>query len=57
MQKTDNNIVNLFEKSNPGFHKFKIAESMNLKRGGSIVPDYFKVCMSFGTKLLSKGEY
>ena len=34
MQKSDNNIVNLFEKSNPGFHKCKIAESINMKRGG-----------------------
>ena len=36
MQKSDNNIVNLFEKSNPGFHKCKIAESINMKRGGSL---------------------
>ena len=34
MQKTDDNIINLFEQSNPGFHKIKLTESMKLKRGG-----------------------
>lgn len=34
MQKSDNNIINLFEKSNPGFQKTIVADSMSLKRGG-----------------------
>ncbi len=36
MQKSDDNIINLFEQSNPGFQKMKITESMKLKRGGSL---------------------
>ena len=36
MRKSDNNIVNLFEMTNPGFHKCKITESMSLKRGGTL---------------------
>ncbi len=37
MQKSDDNIINLFEKSNPGFQKIKVAETMKLKRGGSLM--------------------
>ena len=40
MQKIDDNIINLFEKSNPGFQKIKIADSMKLKRGGSLANPY-----------------
>ena len=36
MQKSDDNIINLFEQSNPGFQRIKIAESMKLKRGGCL---------------------
>ncbi len=36
MQKSENNIVSLFEKSNPGFQRVKLTESMKLKRGGSL---------------------
>ena len=36
MQKSDNKIVSLFEKSNPGFQKIVLTDSMSLKRGGCL---------------------
>ena len=36
MQKSDNKIVSLFEKSNPGFQKIVLTDSMSLKRGGHL---------------------
>ena len=36
MQKSDNKIVSLFEKSNPGFQKIKLIDTLNLKRGGHL---------------------
>ena len=34
MQKSDKKIVSLFEKTNPGFQKITLTDSLRLKRGG-----------------------
>lgn len=36
MQKTDENVINLFEKSNPGFQKVTLEDKFTLKRGGQL---------------------
>ena len=37
MRKTEENVINLFEQSNPGFQKVKISNTMKLKRGGNLL--------------------
>ena len=34
MQKSDKKVVSLFEKTNPGFQKITLTDSLRLKRGG-----------------------
>ena len=34
MQKSDKKVVSLFEKTNPGFQKIALTDSLRLKRGG-----------------------